>query len=1323
MCEVHKKRGDILKDCIKIKAQEMSIGPTGSKRYCMVIKPTFDVSGRTIMKKGGSFYAFFNEETGFWDTNEQNLYEMIDKKLYSYRDAHYKRNDNGDYVYGDGYKHVVCNVLSDSDTKQLIEFSNWFSKLPPNYNFIPLDSSLTFKSDVVKPEDYRSKTLKYDIKPGSTEAYDKLIGTLYSPSEKQKIEWAIGSVLTGDSKNIEKIIAFYGPPGSGKSTVLDLIKMIFDGYWTIFIASELASKSQQFATSVFKDNPLVAIQDDGSLAKIDSPAINEIVSHKDILVNDKNVKRYTIRSNAMLFMATNELIDLHDTNLGLSRRLLDVYPSGAKLPVVEYRTLNEQMKFEIGAIAQHCIDVYRELGKEAYVEYRPNEMIKKVNYLHNFIFDNFERLEENDPIRLSTLYSWYKDYYEESGLGYPPKRLMFKEQVKEYYNEFFEAKYINGATQRNLYSGFKKDKFEYTPDITVKKNEIPQWLKLQQTESILDEELKDCKAQYANEDDKPQHKWDNVKTVLAGIDTSKVHYILMPGNHIVIDFDFKNEKGEKDAKKNLQEAAKWPATYAEFSKSGGGVHLHYIYDGDISLLANRIDNDIEIKKFVGNSSLRRRLTKCNDIPIATISSGLPLKKGGKKMLDFDGYKSEKQLLKGIEDCLAKKHHGATKPEVDFMKKMFDDAYASGMSYDLTPMRPRILAFAMGSTNQKDICIKMVNQMKFRSEDRENVVVDDSDKPIIFYDVEVFPNLFLVNWKKQGPKNKVVRMINPSADEIEDLVKHSRLVGFNCRRYDNHIMYARMMGHNNMALYEQSQKIISGSKNAFFGEAYNLSYTDVYDFASAGNKMSLKKWEIKLGLHHQELGLPWDKPVPKELWPKVAEYCDNDVISTEAVFDHLQGDFTAREILAVLSGLSVNDSTNSHSKRIIFGNNRKPQAEFEYTDLSEMFPGYLFDSGKSTYCGEEVGEGGYVWSKPGIYANVTTFDVASMHPSSIIALNLFGPRYTKRFEELKMARLYIKHNDLGKLTDILDGKLVPFLQAIENGTANYTIKDLSNALKTVINSIYGLTAAKFDNEFKDPRNVDNIVAKRGALFMVDLKNKCLERGMTVVHIKTDSIKIADATEEDRAFIFEFGKEYGYEFEIEAEYERICLINDAVYVANEKGHGWTATGVEFARPYIFKPLFSHEDMEYRDYWETKESHKGDLYLDMNEDLGEDEHDYKFIGKTGAFVPIAPGKGGGQLVIDRGEKYVSAAGAKGYRWMDVEMVTELNKEKDIDPDYYKAQQEASLAKIAEFGDVDQFLDTSATLVNNFVDVPPGSEGPIPYFQSNIQEVKRNG
>jgi hypothetical protein len=243
------------------------------------------------------------------------------------------------------------------------------------------------------------------------------------------------------------------------------------------------------------------------------------------------------------------------------------------------------------------------------------------------------------------------------------------------------------------------------------------------------------------------------------------------------------------------------------------------------------------------------------------------------------------------------------------------------------MKNAIFAFAANSTNQADYCLKLVGQMKFKS-DEPSDNVENHEAPIVFYDIEVFPNLFLVNWKFQGKDKPVVRMINPTPSDIEKLV-HYRLIGFNNRRYDNHVLYARLIGYDNEQLYNLSSRIVGGDRNAMFGEAYNLSYTDVYDFAA--KKMSLKKWEIELSLHHQELGLPWDQPVPEELWPKVAEYCDNDVISTEAVFDHLQGDFIARQILADLAGGCVNDTTNSLTTKIIFGKERHPK--LVYTDLA------------------------------------------------------------------------------------------------------------------------------------------------------------------------------------------------------------------------------------------------------------------------------------------------------------------------------------------------------------------------------------------------------
>ena len=298
------------------------------------------------------------------------------------------------------------------------------------------------------------------------------------------------------------------------------------------------------------------------------------------------------------------------------------------------------------------------------------------------------------------------------------------------------------------------------------------------------------------------------------------------------------------------------------------------------------DDYIEIKVFTGNSSLRRKLTKCNDIPIANISSGLPLK--GEKMVNFESIKREKALRTLIKKNLNKEYHTNTKPSIDFIYKNLEDAYNSGLKYDVTDLRNPVLAFAASSTHQSQYCIKLVSKMHFKSEEPSDNVINDEAK-LIFYDVEVFPNLLLINWKVEGEDRPVIRMINPKASEIEDLVKN-RLVGFNCRRYDNHILYARMMGYDNQAIFELSSKIVNEGKG-FFGEAYNLSYTDVYDFCS--KKQSLKKWEIELDIHHQELGLPWDQPVPEDRWEEVAEYCDNDVIATEAVFNARKADFADR----------------------------------------------------------------------------------------------------------------------------------------------------------------------------------------------------------------------------------------------------------------------------------------------------------------------------------------------------------------------------------------------------------------------------------------------
>lgn len=1337
----------------------LMISTRSTKRGVIEIYPKFIIKKSSdLMIRGGDFYAIWLEDRGLWSTDEQDALQLIDRELDRYAEENRKNFDSS----------VKVLHMWDSESGMIDSWHKYCQKQMRD-SFHMLDEKLIFSNTPTNKKDYASKKLKYPLEEGTINAYDKLMSTLYSETEREKIEWAIGSIVCGDSKKLQKFMVLYGAAGTGKSTVLNIIQQLFDGYYSVFDAKALGSSSNSFALEAFKSNPLVAIQHDGDLSRIeDNTRLNSLVSHELMTVNEKFKSTYANRFKCFLFMGTNKPVKITDAKSGLIRRLIDVSPSGDKLSPKEYKTVMKQIEFELGAIAYHCQNVYL-ANPGRYDDYIPVAMLGASNDFYNFIIDSYPVFKKEDGTTLKASWEMYKTYCDEAKVPFPFSQRIFKEELKNYFHDYKDRFNLDDGTRvRSYYIGFRTEKFE---EQTISEKEEPEQklIEFKAQPSIFDKECADCPAQYATSSEIPTSKWERVKTKLSSIDTSKLHYVKVPEKHIVIDFDIPDKDGNKSFELNLKEASKWPPTYAELSKSGQGIHLHYIYAEDPAKLSRVYDDHIEVKVFNGKSSLRRKLTKCNNLPIATINSGLPLK-GEKQVINFEGVKSEKGLRTQIKRNLNKEYHPATKPSIDFIYKILEDAYASDLHYDVTDMRNAVLAFAASSTHQADYCIKLVNKMQFKSADQSSGTKND-DAKLVFYDVEVFPNLFLVNWKIEGEGKPVVRMINPTSAEIEELMRF-RLVGFNCRRYDNHILYARLMGYTNEQLFSLSNRIINGSANCFFGEAYNVSYTDVYDFCS--KKQSLKKWEIELGIHHQELGLPWDQPVPEEMWTKVAEYCDNDVIATEAVFNARKADFTARQILADVAGMTVNDTTNSLTTKIIFGNNRKPQDQFNYRFMGDVtpdcepwtitedmvlydhlgdenftlfnkdgkpvFPGYTFEGGKSIYRGEEVGEGGYVYAEPGMYSNIALLDIASMHPSSIVAEELFGPEYTKRFNDILQARIAIKHKEFDKAKKMLNGALAKYL------TDEAAASDLAQALKIAINSVYGLTSASFDHPFRDNRNKDNIVAKRGALFMVNLKHEVQRRGFIVAHIKTDSIKIPDATPEIIQFVMDYGKQYGYNFEHEATYDRMCLVNDAVYIAKYKDgkHAgeWTATGTQFQVPYVFKKLFSKESIEFEDMCETK-SVTSALYLDMNEglpDVSEAEkiktlrrmpsnqiskaeynrlngkssygfkwldvsneelndmiasgHNYHFIGKVGQFCPIKPGCGGGILLRETenkktGEKgYAAATGSKGFRWLESEMVRELGKENDIDRTYYNNLVDEAVKSLSSYGDFERFV-----------------------------------
>lgn len=1283
------------------------------------VRPDFVVGrSKDLMVQGGDFYAVWDEKIGLWSRDSYRVAELVDAELRAFCE---EKEAEGVVA-----KPKYLRSFANGGWKQ---FKTFLKNISDNSH--PLDTTLTFANTKVEKTDYASRRLLYDIGPGDISAYDQLVSLLYTPEEREKFEWGLGSIIEGKAKEIQKFLVFFGPPGSGKSTIMDIAYKILGGkvseggYVSTFEAANLIGGNNAFSLEAFRENPLLALQHDADLSRIENNTkLNSIVSHEEMRINEKYKATYDSKINAQLWLGTNKPVKITDGYSGLLRRLIDVHPTEKTHDFETYQILTDRINFELGAIAYHCVQVFKRLGKSRYSKYVPEKMIQKTNVFYNFIEYYHDDFAAEDGISLKRAFDMWKQYCKDAELEFKMPMHKFREELRIYFEDF-EERPTSGP--RSYFSGFKADKFKepIEPDNPKKFT-----LVLEHDKSILDEMYAGLPAQYAGARGNPKLYWtdepeiDGVvtkvdaskvcSTVLGDLDTSKLHFLKVPQNHIVIDFDLTDENGKKSPEMNLEAAASWPPTYAEFSKSGGGVHLHYIWDGDASKLKSVHSPGIEVKVYNGNASLRRKLSKCNDVAVATLSNGLDLKEE-KDVLQGNQLKSEKGLRALILKCLRKENHGHTKPEVDFIEHILRQAYNSGMVYDVSDMKKLIIEFANGSKNQSAACFKAITRMKFKSEKTSEEANLPQPQPVSdqlwFFDCEVYPNLFVVCLKpRDGNPKSVISFINPTPSEIEKILTNFKLIGFNNRDYDNHIMWARYMGYSNEQLYELSQRIIvKKDRTAKFAEAYNVSYADVYDFSV--KKQGLKAWEIELGGKHMEMDIPWDKPVPEKKIPKVVEYCGNDVIELERVFEHLHGDFVARQILADLSGLSVNTTTRNHAGRIIFGQERNPQKDFVYTDLSKEFPGYEFDKfapegQKSTYRGEYVGEGGYVYAEPGIYDNVVCLDVASMHPTSIDRLRLFGP-YTATYVAIMEVRLSIKgaRSALAKYlkdeyapnlakSDVLlldakqmfQGRLRPHIEEIERikdlRERVKALKNLEDALKLVINSVYGYTSAKFENLFRDPRNIDNIVAKRGALFMVDLKHYVQSLGYQVVHIKTDSIKIPNATSEIIEAVTQFGEKYGYNFEVEGEYKKFCLVNDAVYVAQDEDGAWSATGAQFQHPYVFKRLFSGEGIDFKDLCEKKQVKEGVMYLDDidlglygdeyvpelveldQENRGEGELALNYngrryhVGRTGLFVPVSE-ELGGKLIRIKDDKEFAIQGTKGYFWVEAEMLRTLKPE----------------------------------------------------------------
>ena len=197
----------------------LMISTRSTKRGVIEIYPKFIIKKSSdLMIRGGDFYAVWMEERGLWSTDEQDALLLIDRELNGYAEENRQKFDSD----------IRVLHMWDSESGMIDSWHKYCQKQMRD-SFHMLDEKLIFSNAKTDKKDYASKKLNYPLEAGDSSAYDALMSTLYSEEERHKIEWAMGSIVSGESKKLQKFMVLYGAAGTGKSTVLNIIQQLFDG--------------------------------------------------------------------------------------------------------------------------------------------------------------------------------------------------------------------------------------------------------------------------------------------------------------------------------------------------------------------------------------------------------------------------------------------------------------------------------------------------------------------------------------------------------------------------------------------------------------------------------------------------------------------------------------------------------------------------------------------------------------------------------------------------------------------------------------------------------------------------------------------------------------------------------------------------------------------------------------------------------------------------------------------------------------------------------------------------------------------------------------
>jgi putative DNA primase/helicase len=214
-----------------------------------------------------------------------------------------------------------------------------------------------------RPDDYALGAVPYEFSADAlAPTWDRFLMSTVPEAAPFLQEFA-GYCLTVDT-SLETAVWLFGPPGSGKSTLIEGIRAMLSDRAGILGLAEM--QRNRFALAKIPGKTLLTATEQPSDYLSVTHLLNAIISGEEVRVEEKFKPAYTVTPRAKMLWAMNELPRVKDANDGLFRRVKVVeFP---ELAVARDPEVKEAIKGEGAGILTWALEGLRRLNERGHFE-------------------------------------------------------------------------------------------------------------------------------------------------------------------------------------------------------------------------------------------------------------------------------------------------------------------------------------------------------------------------------------------------------------------------------------------------------------------------------------------------------------------------------------------------------------------------------------------------------------------------------------------------------------------------------------------------------------------------------------------------------------------------------------------------------------------------------------------------------------------------------------------------------------------------------------------------------------------------------------------